>query len=262
MEDNRHLQFVLRHYREAAFNTRKAIDRFYLATGRPSRRLGKFFAAASAAAAIILGIFMFTTRPQPACHFTADAAGTFVLPDSSTVRLAPYSRIEYDSRTFLRKSRSVKMEGKAFFDVTSNPDNPFEISASQAYIRVLGTSFQVDAASGTEVYVKSGRVLFASSAEAEGVVLTEGMSAVLGLSDAVPQVREAAVPNPAAWATGVFEYDATPLKDVLEELSGFYGVELKASDYDRRLSAKFGTDAGLDEIVEMIAAATEVEISK
>ncbi len=262
MEDNRHLEFVLRHYREAAFNTWKAIERFYLATGRPSRKSGKYIAAVSAAAAVILGIFIFTTKPQPAYHFTADASQTFVLPDSTTVVLAPYSKIEYDSRSFLRKSRSVKMEGRAFFDVTKNPENPFEIIAPMAYVRVLGTSFQVDATSGTEVYVKNGRVFFASAAEAEGVVLTEGMSAVLRKPGTVPQINEASGPNPAAWATGIFEYDATPLKDVLEEISGFYGVELKASDYDRKLSAKFGTDAGLDEIVEMIAAATEVEITR
>ncbi len=263
MENNRNLQFVLKHYREGAFNTRNAIDKFNRATGRTNRGFMKYIAVAAAAAAVVLGIFIFNPSPQPVRLMTADATETFILPDSTTVTLAPNSSLEYDARAYIRRSRSVRMEGKAFFDVTRNEKNPFEITTEKAYVRVLGTSFQVDETADTEIYVKSGKVLFAESREAEGVILTKGMEAVLNVAGGgIPDVVDPEMPNPTAWATGLFEYESTPLADVLNELSIFYGVQLKASDYDRKLSAKFETAETIEDIIEMIATATETTITK
>ncbi len=262
MENNRHLQFVLKHYREGAFDTSKAIDKFKKAAGRPNRGFIKYIAGIAAAAAVVLGIFIFNPQPQPVHFMTADAMETFILPDSTSVTLAPNSSLEFDARAYMKKSRSVRMEGKAFFDVTRNEKNPFEITTANAYVKVLGTSFQVDETADTEVYVRSGKVLFASAPEAEGVILTKGMGATLAEAAAAPALTAPATPNPAAWATGLFEYEATPLADVLDVLSDFYGVDLKASDYDRKLSAKFETEAPLDDIIEMIATATEITITK
>ncbi len=263
MENNRHLNFVLKHYREGAFDTRNAIDRFNKATGRQNRGFMKYIVAVAAAAVVVLGVFIFNPKPQPIHLMTADATETFILPDSTSVTLAPNSSLEYDARAYVRRSRSVRMEGKAFFDVTRNEKNPFEITTEKAYVRVLGTSFQVDETEDAEVYVKSGRVLFAAAPEAEGVILTKGMEAVLtAAGGGIPDVAAPDVPNPAAWATGLFEYQATPLDEVLYELSGFYGVRLEASDYNRKLSAKFETSSSIDEIIEMIATATETKILK
>ncbi len=262
MENNRHLQFVLKHYREGAFNTRNAIDRFNKATGIRKRGFVRYIAGVAAAAAVVAGIFMFKPEPRPVHLVTAGAAEVFILPDSTSVTLAPGSSLEYDSRAYMRRSRSVRMKGKAFFDVTRNEENPFEITTERAYVKVLGTCFQVDEASDTEVYVKSGKVFFARNEETEGVVLTRGMGAVLEESGNIPEVVADPGLNPAAWATGLLEYESVPLKDVLDELSEFYGVRLTASDYDRKLSAKFETSSTVDEIIGMIAVATGTTIVK
>ncbi len=262
MENNPNLRFVLKHYREGAFNTSDAIERFNRKAGRPDRGFMKYIAGVAAAAVVILGIFIFNPKPQPVHLMTADATETFILPDSTSVTLAPHSCLEYDARAYMRKTRSVRMEGKAFFDVTRNERNPFEITTVKAYIKVLGTSFQVDETADTEVYVRSGKVLFAATPETEGVVLTKGMEAVLKVAAIVPELQAGTMPNPAAWATGLFEYDATPLEAVLDELSEFYCVSLSASDYEHSLTAKFETSSSIDEIVDMIEAATETNILK
>lgn len=61
----------------------------------------------------------------------------FYLPDSSVVYLGAYSTLQYNS------SRKVILkEGKAFFDVRTNPAQPFIVSdASGVRTTVLGTSF-------------------------------------------------------------------------------------------------------------------------
>ncbi len=260
MENDRHLQFVLRNYREGAFDTRNAIGRFNKSAGRPNRRFMKYIAGA--AAAVVLAALIFYPAPQHEYFATTDASDTFILPDSTSVTLAPNSSIEYDARKYSRRSRSVRMEGKAFFDVTRNGKVPFEITTSKAYVKVLGTSFQVDETADTEVAVETGKVFFAESRDAEGVILTRGMKAVLKAEGGRPEIQSDPMPNPSAWATGLFEYESVPLKDVLDELSEFYGVRLTASDYDRRLSAKFETSDSIDEIIGMISIATRTNIYK
>ena len=63
--EDRNLDFVLKHYRGGAFDTKKAIGRFKDAVGirrNPRRRWSIAAVAISAAAAILLGVFLFIGR--------------------------------------------------------------------------------------------------------------------------------------------------------------------------------------------------------
>ena len=61
--EDKHLDFVLKHYKEGTFDTQKAIERFKDAQGiKPAapRRLPRFLIyGISAAAAVVLGVFLF-----------------------------------------------------------------------------------------------------------------------------------------------------------------------------------------------------------
>lgn len=67
-----------------------------------------------------------------------------VLPDSSTVWLNAGSTISYSS-DFNHSARSVKLEGEAFFDVTTNAKKPFVVKTSHLNVIALGTQFNVKA---------------------------------------------------------------------------------------------------------------------
>ena len=116
-------------------------------------------------------------------------------------------------------------------------------------MKVLGTEFQVEEIPGsgnttcTEVSVRSGKVFFSRTPESKGLVLVRDMSASLGPGETIPVLTNHA-PNPEAWATGVFDYEDTPLDVVLDELSGYYGVALtlEKGRPDRHLTGSF--DAG------------------
>ena len=133
--------------------------------------------------------------------------------------------------------------------------HPFRVMAPAATVTVLGTVFQV---SEDRVDVTEGRVRV-DGPQGEDVVLTAGQSALL--QDGVPTLEETALPNPSAWATGVFRYDATPLDDVLKDLSAYYGVSLqvKGDSTGKSLTGEFSTD-NLDEILELIGLALDVEL--
>ena len=93
----------------------------------------------------------------------------------------------------------------------------------------------------------------------DGLILTAGQSA--SLRDAAPVLEEAQVPNPSAWATGEFRYEATPLETVLGELSAYYGVVLTTDAPGKRLTGTFSTD-DLDEILMLIETALSVTIGR
>lgn len=263
--EDKHLDFVLKHYKEGTFDTQKAIERFKDAQGiKPAapRRLPNFLIyGISAAAAVVLGVFLFMNyNSRQWTEITANAAQeTFMLPDSSCVTLTKGSSVSYRMKA---EGRQVKMEGKAYFDVAKDESRPFEVDADGAFVRVLGTEFMVDAtASKATVYVAEGKVLFARNSRAEGVILTEGMGAELIEDEEIPQIQEVADANQIAWQRGSFIFDQTPLKDVLDCLSKHYGVSFAATDLSKKLSGEFYTD-DLDLIIELIESALDVTIIK
>ncbi len=259
--EDRHMDFVLKHYQEGKFDTQKAIKRFNEAHGivhRPSRRVLPWVSGIVAAAAILLCVFLFQSNDQQIQLMASAEVQEFVLPDGSEVTLAPGSRLTYSEKS----PRKTQLEGRAFFEVARDEAVPFEITSDGAFVRVLGTKFMVDAGSSVkEVYVTEGKVLFAKSSDSEGVILTKDMQATLSQSDAVPVVAMESDVNSIAWQRGSFIFDETPLKEVLETLSEHYQVSFVATDLDKQLSGEFYTE-DLDLIISLIESALDVHVVK
>ena len=250
--DEQKLSFVLRHYRPGMFDTQKAWEKVSgMASWRPARRI--LLWAVPIAAALILGVF-FSWRNTWTEYNAYDMAQAFTLKDGTHVTLAPGSTLRYQP---YKAPRHVLMAGKVLYEVTHDEAHPFTISAPHANVTVLGTVFQVmDDEASTRVDVTEGKVRF-QSLQGDGLVLMAGQAA--SLQGVKPVLEKTALPNPSAWATGVFRYVATPLETVLNELSGFYGVTLSADAVDKSLTGEFSTDS-LDEILELVGLALDVEI--
>jgi len=260
--EDKHLDFVLKHYQEGRFDTRKAISRFNEAAGiarKPRRRVLPWVSGiAAAAAAVVLCVFLFRGNGQQIQLMAGAVVQEFVLPDGTEVTLSPGSRLTYKEKS----PRNTELEGKAYFEVARDEAVPFEITSDGAFIRVLGTKFMVDAGSSVkEVYVTEGKVLFAKSSDAEGVILTKDMQATLSPDGNVPVVIMEPDVNSMAWQRGSFIFDRTPLKEVLETLSEYYKVSFAATDLDKQLSGEFHTE-DLDLILSLIESALDVHIVK
>ena len=267
--EDKHLDFVTRHYKEGAFDTRKALDRFNSSHGLQSQKPHtvrlRWVSVAAVAAVVLLGIFL--VRPSSHGSWNELVAEseiiTGLLPDSTSVTLAPGSTLRY--RYFKGESREVEMTGKIYFDVARDKSRPFEITTGNAYIKVLGTSFQVDATAGSNKAVKvdvlSGKVLFARNEDVNGVVLTKGMGATLPYGKDTPVLDTKSNNNAIAWQRGTFIFDNTPLKDVLNILSKHYKVSFVCNDLSKNLSGEFSTE-DLDTIITLIEEALGVNILK
>ena len=257
------MDFVLKHYQEGKFDTRKAIDRFNEAHGivqKPRRRVLPWVSGmVAAAAAVVLCVFLFRGNEQQMIELIANnAVKEFALPDGTEVTLAPGSKLSYSEKS----PRKTQLEGKAYFEVARDEAVPFEITADGAFVRVLGTKFMVDAGSSVkEVYVTEGKVLFAKSSDAEGVILTKDMQATLSPDENVPVIAVEPDVNSIAWQRGSFIFDKTPLREVLETLSEHYKVSFAATDLDKQLSGEFYAE-DLDLIIGLIESALDVHIIK
>ena len=261
--EDKHMDFVLKHYQEGKFDTQKAIDSFNEAHGivrKPRRRVLPWVSGmVAAAAAMVLCVFLFRGNEQQMIELIANnAVKEFVLPDGTEVTLAPGSKLTYSEKS----PRNTALEGKAYFEVARDEAVPFEITSDGAFVRVLGTKFMVDAGSSVkEVYVTEGKVLFAKSSNAEGVILTKDMQATLSPYENVPVIAVEPDVNSIAWQRGSFIFDETPLREVLETLSEHYKVSFAATDLDKQLSGEFYAE-DLDLIISLIESALDVHIIK
>lgn len=266
--EDRMIDFVAKSYEENRFDPKKALTRSQNDSLRRSLSLSKrtvmLKRIAGVAAAAAVGIFLYLSWLTSWTDYAAyDIAQTFTLPDSSSVTLAPGSTLRLQKH---KDKRLVQMTGKVYFNVRHDDRAPFRVDAGSGFVKVLGTRFQVDSRDPICVSVVSGKVLFSAIRSGEeALILTKGQSAVLDPAASKPVEITPKHPNPAAWATGEFIYDNTPLPEVLSELSEYYDVTLVAFDAghssgeSRSLSGEFSTSS-LPEILNLINSALGSDI--
>ena len=266
--EDRMIDFVAKSYEENRFDPKKALARSQNGSLRRSLSLSKrtvmLKRIAGVAAAAAVGIFLYLSWLTSWIDYAAyDIAQTFTLPDSSSVTLAPGSTLRLQKH---KDKRLVQMTGKVYFNVRHDDRAPFRVDAGSGFVKVLGTRFQVDSRDPISVSVVSGKVLFSAIRSGEeAMILTKGQSAVLDPAASKPVEITPKHPNPAAWATGEFIYDNTPLPEVLSELSEYYDVTLVAFDAghssgeSRSLSGEFSTSS-LPEILNLINSALGSDI--
>ncbi len=75
------------------------------------------------------------------------------LPDGSTIYLAKNSTLNYPKR-FVGKTREVKLNGEAFFEIAKDANHPFTIDTKAASVKVLGTSFNLKSNSDRDFELK------------------------------------------------------------------------------------------------------------
>lgn len=273
MENSKHnstleedIRFVAKHYCEGSFDADRAWSRFASDNGVVHisfMRRHLMGIAASLLAIVALSTWMLIDRLRSDWVAVETAVGQIkdvYLPDSTLVSLAGNSCIQYDAKSFNRNERALRMNGRAFFDVTRDENRPFLISVGEGEIRVLGTSFQVDGRSDhTRVEVATGRVSFTSGSEK--ALLTAGMAATYLNEERSMDISIIEGDGQWSWRSGVLSFNETPLDTVVDELIGFYGVEIISDQEsgDRRLTATF-RKMSVEEVVDIVNQTLDVSL--
>jgi transmembrane sensor len=195
---------------------------------------------------------------------------TFALPDGTLVTLNTNTKIKYP-QTFTGNTREVTIEGEAFFQVTPNKDKPFIIHAGNAQIKVLGTSFNVNAypsAKSVEVIVETGKVQVLNKTtetnETNELILTPGERGTLVYSSNSLLKSANQNPNFLAWKTRNLIFKATSLAEVIENLEKVYNVNIQMADpklNELLLTAQFN-DYSLEFILKVIETTFQIEVTQ
>lgn len=164
--------------------------------------------------------------------------------DGSEVYLNSDTRIRYPERFGIRK-REIFLDGEAYFNVSTNSKRPFIVNSQNTSVRVLGTSFNVNAYSDSEVIkvvLDKGKTSFhvnkynytMSPGQQLEYNKTTGRTIVYNLSNAS---------NASLWKDNMLYFYDTPLAEVLKVLERKYDVkfhlqENKALEYSYTLTTK------------------------
>lgn len=198
--------------------------------GRPALRWAAALAAALAAVAIGLRVDFITGGPEPTPSYvaSADRAELITLDDGSFVKLAPTSTL---TTYGFGAERRVRLEGRAFFAVTRDPERPFIVVAGSAETRVLGTRFEVaELQDGVRAIVVEGLVALSNPAGSVDVPAGSLARAIPGRSPTVEPTAD--IYALLDWPQGVMLFQATPLAEVAREVERRFGrtVEVRGDE--------------------------------
>lgn len=196
------------------------------------RRLKWIAYAACAVSLISIGAFQIRKTEQLhalTCEQVANGTSPIVLEDGTRVWLNSNSRL-LTPQQFKRRSRTVKLEGQAYFEVTHDARRPFTVCTEKGNVEVLGTSFDVisypDAGTDFSTTLVSGKVKV--SVVCAGVnhsaTILPGQRFTFSPENQKFGVDEVDVEPLISWKEGRIVASHTPLKDVLSIISNTYGV--------------------------------------
>ena len=152
-----------------------------------------------------------------------------ILPDETMVWLNSNSKIYYPE-SFKRKDREVRLEGEAFFNVTSDKEHPFVVQTSNCRVKVLGTQFDVEAYpdNGSEFHTTlvSGSVEMSlvTGGRRRSAVLTPGQRFTYDTENDRASVAYVDTESLTSWRTGCITFYHTSLKDVLSMIGNSFGI--------------------------------------
>lgn len=224
----------------------------------------------AAAIVVLFGVYqLLIKQPQQLMVVSAEEVLREMLPDGSNITLNSNSNITYPEK-FAKNERRVKLNGEAYFEVEHNPEQPFIIEAEDAFVKVLGTSFNVKAYENSEieVIVTEGLVqLFTVDSETmdtTSILLKAGEKGRISNEKRKPIYVAESIPDELFWMDYTLIFTDIDLKKVFGLLENYYNIKIEVSDeriYECRLSTTFSNNS-IDDIIEVIAATFELEYTK
>ena len=222
---------------------------------------------------ILFGIYQLILNPsfdtQKQILASAQDVIKDTLPDGSQIALNTNSQIIYPKK-FAKNERRVKLNGEAYFNVEHDKEKSFVIEAGNAFIQVLGTSFNVKAYENSEleVIVTDGLVkiyvIDPETSDTSAILLKKGEKGKITAKDKKPVYVAEQIPDAIFWMNYTLIFNDTDLRKVFGLLKNYYHIEIEVSDqriYDCRLTTIF-TNNSIEEIMEVITATFEFEYTK
>lgn len=229
------------------------------------RRIQLYRIAAAAAILVVAittwRIFSFKQAPHQVASLKATTLSgqkkKITLADGTKVILGPESSLSYPA-SFDKDSRTVTVEGEAYFEVSKAPHVPFIVQTSVLTVQVLGTHFNVNARGNqplSSVALLEGAVKVKLKEKInEEYLLKPGQE--LSVNHNTHQVSQHALDSTAVlgWQNNVLKFKNEQFGSAAYRIEKMYGVKIVFKNQaaaNTRLYATF-RDQSLSDVMEMI----------
>jgi len=188
----------------------------------------------------------------------------FFLPDGSKVILNSKSKLSYPIH-FKDHIREIALTGEAFFKVRKDKQRPFIVKTQFAQVKVLGTSFNVNAYENdeyNEITLVEGHVKVSNSSNETSLI--PGKQAICSRKNII-SVRDVDVDIYTSWTRGIFEFNKMSLKKITTLLQRWYNVEFSFVDNtieNKKFTGAFKKGTPIESILNFIEETTNVKFIK
>lgn len=188
-----------------------------------------------------------------------------ILEDGTEVFLNSRSSLKYPE-IFRGDRREVFLDGEAYFKVKKS-NRPFVVTTKYVDIKVYGTEFNVRTTSDdlTEMVLVTGSVgINPRGVEGDETMIKPEEICYFNNNTKKVSVERVNVEDYTAWRNGKFRYFKQPFRRVLDDLSSWYGVEIKATKEiaEMMVTMNFNRTTSFDEVILFIEAIIECKIIK
>lgn len=175
---------------------------------------------------------------QNTLHTAAGEQYKLILPDGTKVWLNAASTLKFPASFAHLKTRSVQLEGEAYFEVVHNSQQPFMVQTAHQTIEDLGTAFNVtayqdDPFTKTTLLEGAVQVSNAVSRHTAPKTLVPGQQASLANADHGDgniRVERVETEGVVAWKNGYFRFDGEDIYAIMRRVSRWYKVQVVYDD--------------------------------
>jgi len=188
------------------------------------------------------------------------------LSDGTKIWLNSHSKLKYPTR-FTGKERIVELEGEAYFDVSKNKDFPFIVKMNGIQIKVLGTSFNVNAYSDEDEIITTlveGKVEVSDILREQKEILTPNDQYSINIHNGNYKKTIVDTDIFTAWKDGRFVFNNEKLENIMVRLSRWYNVEVFFQNNESkniRFSGDLARYEDFNSILEMIEMTEKVKFN-
>jgi len=165
------------------------------------------------------------------------------LSDGTKIWLNSGTTLRYPER-FAENSRSVSIEGEAYFEVAKMAHKPFTVNTTEMNIEVLGTSFNLSAYredAATSVTLVEGKVAVRDNTGKTIAQLIPGQKAVKNKQTNALAISTVETAFYSAWIAGKIYFDDEPLDQIAIKLERWFNVEITFADQQLKSHRFTGT---------------------
>ena len=184
------------------------------------------------------------------------------LADGTLVWLNSDSELRYPVK-FAGSQRDVWLKGEGYFEVSKNPEKPFRVVVDDMIVKVLGTSFNINA------YKDRGNIL---TTLVSGKVDMSGKSLVVMSPNQqvdfrhgkISSVQEVDITRFVSWIDGKFYFNDMTLENIMSQLQRWYDIEVFFVDEELKSYPFTGVirrDFTAGQIFEIIEKTTRVKFN-